>query len=80
MPDMSPGVQVPCMDWAQAQYALIDGKKVRREAWSDPTVCIVIADGLLKIRQPSGKLDALLVSDADMQAEDWVVVTRKLDA
>ena len=72
---MSPAPAVQTMDWPTAQHALIEGKKIRRESWSNPSICVFVADGLLKIRQATGKLDNLLVSDGDMLAEDWVVVS-----
>ena len=70
----SPAVLVRALNWLEAQSDLLDGKKIRREAWPDPSVVVFVTDGYLKIRQPSGKLDALIVSEADMLATDWVTV------
>lgn len=54
--------------------AVIDGKKVTRQAWNDETCCVFLAAGLLHLRKSDGTLHTLIVSDGDMQGQDWVTV------
>ena len=70
----SPVGGVKTMEWPEAQRAILDGKKIRRESWLEPSVYIVMTDGYLKIRHASGACDALIVCEADLLAQDWVVV------
>lgn len=74
MSRMSPPAVIAEMDWPAAQGAVIDGKKVTRKEWGNSEIRVFLADGLLKIRKADGSLHALLVSDGDMLANDWVVV------
>lgn len=74
MPKLSPAPLIAEMDWPAAQQAVIDGKRIRRQEWPDHSVCVFLADGFLKVRKADGALAALLVSDGDMLATDWVIV------
>ena len=69
-----PKIQITDMDWPDAQRAIIDGKRITRKAWQDDTACIFLAYGFLKLRKADGTLHDLIVSEADMLADDWVVV------
>lgn len=74
---MSPARQeavVASLDFADAIRQVIDGRRVRRLEWQDADVCVFRADGFLKIRKSDGTLHALLVSDGDLLAMDWVVI------
>ena len=62
------------MDWPEAQRAILDGRKIRRTSWLEPSVYVVMTDGYLKIRHASGACDALIVCESDLLAQDWDVV------
>ncbi len=59
----------------QAMQQVIDGARITRVEWDNPGVQVLLVDGLLKIRLQDGSLKALIVSDGDMLASDWQVVT-----
>ena len=71
---LTPLPKLPDMDWPDAQRAVLDGHKLTRQAWGNPSICVYLADGLLKIRNADHTLHALLVSDGDMHAADWTIV------
>lgn len=76
-PKASPRPVLAEMDWPAAQRALLDGQKVRRASWSDPTVCVLLAmfdEEYLSHRKVGGALEYLIVRGVDMRATDWVVV------
>lgn len=60
------------MDWPHAQYRLLDGRRLTRREWHDPTVCIFLGDGRLKLRKADRTVHDLIVSDGDMCATDWI--------
>lgn len=70
-PDPDPNRQ---RDWPEAMRAVLDGRKVTRAAWPNHEVVVFIADGFLEIRKDDRTLHALLVSEADLYATDWIVV------
>lgn len=70
----SPIVENKEMEFTKALDAILDGRKLRRVSWQDPSVCIFLADGLLKIRLGNGQLNGLIVAEADLQAVDWIIV------
>ena len=62
------------MDWPDAQRAVLDGKKLRRQSWSNPDLYMLMANGYLSHRTPSGELHRLVVCQEDLMATDWIVV------
>lgn len=57
-----------------AIQCVIEGERIRRRSWPDPSVIVWLTDGRLKIRLGSGELADLILSDGDLTADDWVVV------
>ena len=81
MPGVSPivsrQVELDEMDWPTAQQAILDGQKIRRLAWPDPTVCVFLArfdDEYLVLRKADFTLDKLILRGVDVRATDWVIV------
>jgi hypothetical protein len=62
------------MIWSDAEQRVLDGQKIRRLSWTDDTLCVLLANGILSHRLATGVVDGLIVSEADMRATDWVVV------
>ena len=62
------------MDFPEAMKAVIAHKKVQRLDWPDK-VYGVMKDGFLMLQKEDGP-HQWLVSDADMLAQDWVVLTK----
>lgn len=50
------------------------GKRITRADWKNDEIVVFLSEGLLRIRNADGSLHALLVSDGDLQATDWLVV------
>jgi hypothetical protein len=58
--------------FAEAMSAVVDGHKVARDDWQDD-VFLQMKDGFLMIKNETG-WHQLLVSEADMVADDWEIV------
>ena len=66
------------MDFPEAMQAVIDGKTVTKIEWAlAEDGFVVYLDGMLKIRNPEGKVSDLIISEGDMTGTDWVVVEKE---
>ena len=72
--ETSPQQRIVEMDWPSAMRAILNGKKIRRRSWANAELYVVLTDGWLKHRTVSGELHQLVVCEADLLAEDWVVL------
>jgi hypothetical protein len=55
---------------------VLGGAHVTRMAWGDVKTFIIMADGFLCIHksdEDDGVLHALMISEGDLTAEDWIV-------
>lgn len=66
-------VEVPTMDFPAAIGEIKGGKKVRRITWPEADYGCM-DEGWLKVFT-NGRLNRWLISDGDMEAQDWVVLT-----
>lgn len=62
------------LDFPSALRSVMAGRSITRLVWQEPDTCVVQVDGFLCI-QRHGDLHRLLVTDGDLFADDWVVVT-----
>lgn len=60
--------------YAAMQRVEQDSAKVTRLEWKDTNIYVYLFNDRLSIRLADGKLNTLIVSRADMQGTDWVVV------
>jgi hypothetical protein len=68
----SPVVEPTVMTFTEAVTAILSGKRVRRQSWTDEDAIFLHA-GVLHLRNAKG-LHTLLVSEGDMTATDWIEV------
>lgn len=61
------------MSFPQAIEHIVLGEKMTRLDWMDLGTYIFLRDGFLSLKNSEG-IHRLLVSDADMLANDWVIV------
>ena len=61
------------ISFPEAIKAVINGKKVRRLEWSNQEEYCLLKDSFLTIYR-NDKFAALIVSEGDLMAIDWVVV------
>lgn len=59
------------MDFPEAIQEVINGRKVTKLEWDDPTIYVYLTGGFLSIRKEDG-LHRLLLSDGDLLGTDWV--------
>jgi hypothetical protein len=70
--------EVSKMTFGEALNKVVEGKMVRRAEWEDERVFLTIANERLMISKPDTKtMDYLIVSQADIIAEDWVIYEQK---
>lgn len=62
------------IDFYEAIKQILDGQKVTRLEWNNPTICFLLHNSTLSHVLESGKIDTLIVRDADMIGTDYVVV------
>ena len=62
------------LDFVSAISRILEGAKLTREEWDDKETYIHLADGFLMIHKEDGKNYQLIVSEADMKAEDWILI------
>jgi len=65
------------MTFEGAIDTLLMGKRVTRKAWEDKRTYGLIKDQILQIHKAGEKKDVTrpwILSDADMLAEDWIVL------
>lgn len=78
--ESAPPIKVPVVeeietiDFSAAISRVILGAKVTREEWDDKETYVHLADGFLMIHKEDGKNYQLIVSEADMKAEDWILI------
>lgn len=63
------------LDFPSAIREVIRGRAVTRFEWMNPAIYLVMTEGYLKIRKADTTQHVLLVSDADMLADDWRIVS-----
>jgi hypothetical protein len=63
------------MSFPGAIQRVVDGDKITKLEWGDPSLYIFLGEGFLRIRKVDGTKPQLLVSEADMLGNDWVVVS-----
>ena len=61
-------------DFVAAISRVIFGAKITREDWDDKETYGHLADGFLMLRKEDGKNYQWIVSEADMKAEDWILL------
>jgi hypothetical protein len=63
------------IDFPDAIRAIREGRKVTKLEWGDFKIYLTLVDGRLKIHKAEGTVHDLIVSDADMNGTDWVVIS-----
>jgi hypothetical protein len=59
----------------EAMREVLEGKKVTRVEWDDTEAYGYLNDGFLMIKKTDDKKDyQWIVSEADMKAEDWIII------
>ena len=61
------------MDFPDAMFQVISGKKITRLEWKDKNAYGCVAGGFLMIRTKDSKLHQWIISDGDLQGKDWVI-------
>ena len=61
------------MDFPNAMREVSKGKKVRRMSWETDSDRGLLKDGWLSIHT-KGKYHTWLVSDGDMEGQDWIII------
>lgn len=72
-PSREPNKIVTNLSFPNAMQAIINGNKVRRIEWADKEEYCLLQDYFLMIHR-NGKFHALIVSEGDVMAIDWVIV------
>ena len=62
------------MSFPGAIQRIVDGGKVTKLEWNDPAICVFLHNGFLSIKKKEGDIAQLIVSEADMLGNDWVIV------
>ena len=61
--------------FTEAISEIIEGKKATRDEWDDKEAYGYLNDGFLMIKKSGDKKDyQWIVSEADMKAEDWIIL------
>ena len=60
------------MDFPDAIRQIMDGKKIARMSWNNTDYCFMKDEWLTIFRE--GKFHTLLVSQGDLEGNDWYVV------
>ena len=61
------------MSFPGAIQRVVDGGRVTKLDWNAPEIFIFLNNGFLSIKKKDGTISQLLVSEADMMGNDWVV-------
>ena len=72
VPPNSKKLEVLHLHFPEAILAVIGGRKVRRQEWSDPEEYCLMKDSFLMIHR-GDKFHQWIVSEGDLLAIDWVV-------
>jgi hypothetical protein len=68
-------VEKVVMTFTEAIEAILKEQKVTRDEWDDKEAYGYLKDGFLMIKKSEDKKDyQWIVSEADMKAEDWIIV------
>ena len=70
--------EVQTMTFPEAMKMILNGKQVKRLAWSPSPDYALLKDGWLTIFT-KGKLHTWKVNDGDMEGVDWIVVREGTD-
>lgn len=62
------------MDFPTALREVIKGKKITKASWKNPQLYVLLKDNYLRHRKADGVFDALIISETDLLAEDWVIL------
>jgi len=62
------------MNFSDALREVIKGKKITKLEWGNQNIYIFLHNEHLKIMKLDGKMYDLIVSEADLLGEDWVLV------
>jgi len=62
------------MDFIEALKCVKEGEAITRTSWKDSSIYCGMNEGMLSIFQ-NGKWDRWLVSEADLYARDWEVLS-----
>ena len=62
------------LDFPLAIAEVIAGRKISRQEWQNKEYYGVLSDGRLKLHKSDGQFYDWIVTDGDLQSEDWVVI------
>ena len=71
-PANQPNKIITNLAFPAAIQAIINGRSVRREEWSDKEEYCLLKDSYLMIHR-NGKFHAWIVSEGDVMAVDWLI-------
>lgn len=64
------------LDFPEAIREVIKGKKITRQDWANQLYWGELSEGRLKLHKPDGKYHDWIVSDGDLDAEDWYILNQ----
>ena len=62
------------MDFPAAMQAVIAGKKIHKLEWNNKAIYAVLNGGFLKIVTSDGKLHEWMISEVDLNGNDYILV------
>ena len=62
------------ISFAEVVGKLLEGKKIHKLEWADKGYYVVIADEVLKLHKPDGKLYRWTLKEADLIGSDYIVI------
>ena len=73
-PDVEGILEPGPMSFGNAMQAVCQGAEVRRAGWGEDPTVVFLKDGTLMLRGAEGKDCVMVVTEGDIQNDDWVVV------
>jgi hypothetical protein len=73
-PDVEGILEQGPMSFGNAMQAVCQGAEVRRAGWGDDPTVVFLKDGTLTLRGASGQDRTVVVTEGDIQNDDWVMV------
>lgn len=71
----SPVVEEIPMDFFDAVRALSCGEYITRQSWNDASLYFGLHNAIFMIHRTNGTWEPVALAEADLQAEDWKIIT-----
>ena len=59
----------------EAVKQIVKGKKIARTSWKDKEIYGILKDSVLKLHKDDEKFYDWIISDGDLEGEDWVIIS-----